>query len=205
MVLSIVPDFGKPPRYQEDLWTALNCAVQSGSSINTFARTYGISGTRSAGTWRKPIDSYRCTAFSSRELLPRNKDFAPIRFACVTACCSSLRPIPSPRILWRDRHLRQLVNTIAHRNQSHAANSLIAEIAMKIAALLQDLVLGVAQRFRDRFLQGEVAGDPLFIQRPEGGRVFSHLQWPDLDLRKTRRIALARYVCASSPCISLTP
>ena len=99
---------------------------------------------------------------------------------------------PKSALLWRYRHLRQLVNTIAHRYQSHAANSLMAEIGHEhIAALLEDLVLGVAQGFAIRLLQGEVTGDPLFIQRPEGGRVFSRLQWPDLYLRKTHRMLRA--------------
>ena len=30
---------------------------QSGISIKTFARVYGMAGMRSGGTWRKPMDS----------------------------------------------------------------------------------------------------------------------------------------------------
>src|ERR1700676_2833350 len=46
--------------------------------MNTSARVYGLGGSVSGGTWRKPTDSYRCTASGSLVLLPRNREPAPI-------------------------------------------------------------------------------------------------------------------------------
>src|ERR1700722_2181518 len=60
-----------------------------------------------------------------------------------------------------------------------------------MTSVLQDLALGIAQNFSILFLQGEVAGDPLFIQGPEGSRVLARAEWPNLDLRKTRPLPFA--------------
>src|SRR5271165_7014748 len=61
-------------------------------------------------------------------------------------------------------------------------------------ALVQDLALRVAQSFAVHWLQGEVAGDPLFVQCPEGSRVLSRLEWSYFYLRMIGRMPLAAHL-----------
>ena len=63
-----------------------------------------------------------------------------------------------------------------------------------LPALLEDLALRVAQSFAIHFLQGEVAGDPLFVQGPEGSRILSQSKRSNFNLRRIDRMLIAHHL-----------
>src|ERR1700722_17573333 len=79
-----------------------------------------------------------------------------------------------PAPLGRHCHFRYLIDTLPHRNQSDTAHRLRAQICHEDPSTsIKNFVFRVAQGFTIRFFQGEVAGDPLFVQSSESTCVFS--------------------------------
>ena len=91
---------------------------------------------------------------------------------------SKLRPMPWPRRLGRDGHLREFVNAVTHRNESGAADgSAFYFDHVNMAALAEDGAIGVAQDFAVFGFECEVARDPFLVECLECSGVVVVEQW----------------------------
>ena len=82
----------------------------------------------------------------------------------------------------RDCHLGELVDAVADGNEGDAASGFGAgEEQEDMAALAKDGGLGIVEGLAVAGLEGEVAGDPLFVQGAEGGGVVAGAEGADGD------------------------
>src|ERR1700760_3510849 len=90
---------------------------------------------------------------------------------------------PKPAHFGSDRHLRELIHSFVHGNQSNTADGPRAKVGHKdLTALAQDPTLWIVEIFTIHWFQCEVAGDPLLVQCPESIRIHCGLEKTDLDL-----------------------